>query len=181
MMGRIIKVRTIPRGYVGMDELKDDVRDMAGKTPAEWFMQLYAKFGNPQDGGMWSYMLRHNNVVMKVTAKDSETMDYNVWIAPSFMLDAKRKKTKAMNVIARRLNDEGVVFLTKDNSKLYYAIRKKNAELMERMPMPKEEIKMAMDATLTDKERDVLYGGMCQFMDDAKKELRQTIQEIFCD
>lgn len=176
-MARIMKVRTIPRGYVKEDDLKDFVQDVDRYSPAEWFMQLYAKFGNPQDGGIWSYLLRHNNIVMKVTAKDADTMEYDVWVSPGFVLEAKRKKTKAVNVIARRLNEESVVFLSDD--RLYYAIKRRNAELMERLPMPEEERRMAMDATLTDKEREVLYGGMGQFMDDAKKQIELTVNEIF--
>jgi hypothetical protein len=105
-MARIMKVRTIPRGYVGVEDLKGFVHEKNGKKPSEWFMQLYNKFGNPQDGGIWSYLLRHNNVVIKVTAKDADTMDYDVWLAPGFLQDAKRKKTKAVNVIARRLKPE---------------------------------------------------------------------------
>jgi hypothetical protein len=178
-MARIMKVRTIPRGYVGVDDLKDFVHEKNGKRPAEWFMQLYSKFGNPQDGGLWSYLLRHDNIVMKVTAKDADTMDYDVWLAPGFLQDAKRKKTKAMNLIARRLNEEGVVFLTDDEDRLYYAVRRRNAELMEHMPMPKEDIRMAMDATLTDKERDALYGSIAQYLDGAKKVITETIGEIF--
>jgi len=60
-MARIMKVRTIPRGYVPMDELKELVFEQ-GKTPAEWFMNLFSKFGNPQQGGQWSYLLRHNGI-----------------------------------------------------------------------------------------------------------------------
>lgn len=179
-MARIMKVRTIPRGYVGMDELKPFVHEKNGKQPAEWFMALYGKFGNPQEGGIWSYLLRHNNIVMKVTATDKDTLDYDVWVAPSFVLDAKRKRVKVMNIIARRLNENKVVFLPKDNDgNLYYAVRRKNKELMDKQQLSRKGIEKAMDAAMTDKEKTALYGGLGQYMDNAKEEIVRTIQEIF--
>ena len=174
-MARIMKVRTIPRGYVGMDDLKEFVRRNDGRKPSEWFMALYTKFGNPQDGGMWSYLLRHNNVVMKVTAKDSDTMDYGIWVSPAFVQDARRKRTKVMNVIARRLNENDVPFVPSEGESLYYAVRVKNDVLLERQEDPKR----MMENNLTDEEREALYGPVSQFMDDVRTELTDTISEIF--
>ena len=183
-MARIMKVRTIPRGYVGMEELKCFVHEKNGKKPAEWFMALYGKFGNPQDAkdsGLWSYLLRHNNVVMKVTATDKDTMDYDVWVAPGFVLGAKRKRVKAMNVIARRMNEKDIVFLPEDGEdSLYYPIRMKNAELMAKNKnISIKGIQDAMQSEMTDKEKDVVYGSITMFMDDVKEEIVNTINEIF--
>ena len=162
-----------------MDELKGFVHKNNGKKPAEWFMHLYAKFGNPQDGGMWSYLLRHNSIVMKVTAKDSDTMDYDVWVSPGSMLDARCKRTKAVNVIARRLNEKKVVFVPDDGEELYYAVRQKNSELTKRFPMSGEERREVMMENLSDEEREALYGGVAQYLGDAKEEIINTITEIF--
>ena len=179
-MARIMKVRTIPRGYVGMDDLKGFVHEHNGKKPAEWFMGLYGKFGNPQNGGMWSYLLRHNNILLKVTAKDADTMDYDVWVSPGFVLEAKRKRVKAINVIARRLNEKNIIFQTKnDDNSLYYVIKQKNSELLAKRDMSASEIADAMDAAMTDKERYALNGPICQYMDGAKEEIVNTIKEIF--
>lgn len=175
-MSRIMKVRTIPRGYVGVDDLKGFVHENNGKSPAEWFMHLYAKFGNPQDGGIWSYLLRHNNIVMKITAENTETMDYDVWVSPGFMLDAKRKKTKAVNVIARRLNEKKVAFVP-DDFELYYAVRVKNDMLMKDTSMPL--LRARMESALDKEEQQAIYGGWGQYLGDAKEEIRRTIQEIF--
>ena len=179
-MARIMKVRSIPRGYVEVGELKEFVHEHNGKKPAEWFMTLYGKFGNPQDGGMWSYMLRHNNILLKATAVDSDTMDYNVWVSPGFILDARRKKTKVMNVIARRLNEKDIVFLPEDGEdNLYYAVRKKNAELMAKKSMSIKGITDAMNNALTEEEHTALYGGISQYMKPVKEEIERTLKEIF--
>ena len=163
-----------------MEELKDFVHEHNGKNPAEWFMALYNRFGNPQDGGVWSYLLRHNNVVMKVTATDKDTMDYDVWVSPGFVLDAKRKRVKAMNVIARRLNEKKVVFKPEEgDDDLYYAIRRKNNELMAKKALSDKEIKAAMDAALTKEEKTAIYGGLGQYMEPVKEEIVGTIKEIF--
>lgn len=175
-MSRIRKVRTIPRGYVGVDDLRGFVHENNGKSPAEWFMHLYAKFGNPQEGGIWSYLLRHDNIVMRITAEDSETMDYDVWVSPGFMLNAKRKRTKAVNVIARRLNEKKVAFVP-DGFDLYYAVRVRNDVLMKEAPV--SSLKVRMDAALGREEQQAVYGGWGQYLGDAKVEIAQTIQEIF--
>ena len=179
-MARIMKVRTIPRGYVGMSELKGFVHEHNGKRPAEWFMALYGKFGNPQDGGLWSYLLRHNNILLKVTAKDAETMDYDVWVSPGFVLEARRKRVKAINVIARRLNEKNIIFQTEnDNNSLYYVIKQKNSELLAKKNMSASDISSAMDSAMTEEEKYALRGPISQYMDDAKKEIVGTIKEIF--
>lgn len=175
-----MKVRTIPRGYVQVDELSGFVRECGDRTPAEWFMRLYGKFGNPQDGGIWSYLLRHNNIVLRITAINRDDMDYSVWVAPSFVRDAKRKRVKVMNVIARRLNDNDVVFLPDEGEKeLYYVIRRKNAALMSKKAMSAEAVREAMDAFMTDDERNALYGSLTQYMDDVKKEIAGIVGEVF--
>lgn len=180
-MARIMKVRTIPRGYVEMGSLKDYVHEHNGKKPAEWFMALYGKFGNPQVGGVWSYLLRHNNILIKVTATDGNTMDYDVWVAPGFVLDAKRKRTKVMNVIARRLNEKKVVFLPNDgDDNLYYAVRIKNSELMAKQKsLSIKGITEKMNEAMTDEEKEALYGDISQYMTPVKEEIVRTINEIF--
>lgn len=175
-MARIMKVRTIPRGYVKMDGLKGFVHDNNGKAPAEWFMRLYALFGNPQDGGMWSYLLRHDNILLKVTATDRDTLDYDVWVSPGFVQEAQRKRTKVMNVIARRLNENGVVFI---GDSLYYAVRKKNEELLARNIQTDSEVRDRMDKELTAEEKEILYGDLSQFMKEPKQIIQSTITEIF--
>ena len=169
-MARIRKIRAVPRGYVKTDDMR-----IERHSPSEWFMALYGKLGNPQDGGIWPYMIRHNNVVMKLTAKDTETMDYQVWVSPGFMQEAKRKRTKAVNVIARRLNEEGLVFVSDEN--LYYAVRMKNAELIRRNGS--DGLKEKMEGALTKDERHALYGGWAQYLTDAQTEIDNTIKELF--
>lgn len=177
-MARIMKVRTIPRGYVAMDDLAEVIREKCCKTAAEWFMSLYAKFGNPQEGGIWSYLLRHNGIVIKITAEDNENVSYNVWVASGFVLNAKRKRVKAVNVIARRMNEKDIPFVTDEGEKgLYYPIKKKNEELLRKISV--EEAKKTVNDTLTREERGVLYGSLCQFMDDVKEEIDRTVKEIF--
>ena len=179
-MARIMKVRTVPRGYVERSDLKGFVHEHNGKTPAEWFMALYGKFGNPQEGGLWSYLLRHNNVLLKVTAIDNSTMDYDVWVSPGVMQNAIRRRIKVVNVIARRLNENDVVFLPSDGDELYYAIRKKNEELQERQPeRTAEETFSIMKDAMTDEERKAVYGSVSQYMDGAKEEIVMTMAEIF--
>jgi len=105
-------------------------------------------------------------------------IECGVWVSPSIVLEAKRKYTKVMNVIARRLNDENKVFVPKDGDKLYYLIRKKNEELLAKMG-GKTIKDVDMDKELTDKESKALYGGLGQYMTDAKEEITNTIKEIF--
>ena len=164
-----------------MGSLKDYVHEHNGKKPAEWFMALYGKFGNPQVGGVWSYLLRHNNILIKVTATDGNTMDYDVWVAPGFVLDAKRKRTKVMNVIARRLNEKKVVFLPNDgDDNLYYAVRIKNSELMAKQKsLSIKGITEKMNEAMTDEEKEALYGDISQYMTPVKEEIVRTINEIF--
>lgn len=179
-MARIMKVRTIPRGYVGMDGLKGFVREHGGKSPAEWFMALYGKFGNPQEGGVWSYLLRHNNILIRIKAVDSETMDYDVWVSPGFVQDARRRRTRAVNVIARRLNENKVVFVPDGDGSLYYAVRVRNDDLRRRLGgMSEERMAEIMEESMTDEEREALHGGLERYMPDAKEEIVNTIKEIF--
>ena len=170
-MARIMKVRTVPRGYVGMDELGKSIGK--GKNPAEWFMRLYEKFGNPQEGGLWSYMLRHNGILLRVTAKDSETVDYDVWVSPSAVLTARRRRTRAVNIIARRLNTRHVAYFPEEGDSLYYSVRQKNDRLMERSS------RKAMENALSDEERTAIRGGLSQYMPEVKDEIERTVMEIF--
>ena len=178
-MARIMKVRTIPRGYVHNEDMRDFVTEKNAKSPAEWFMALYNKFGNPQEGGVWSYLLRHNSIVLKVTAVDNVTMDFDMWVSPGVVLDAKRKRTRAINIVARRLNEENIIFVPEKDDNIYYAIRRKNDELRRKETCSDDVLREKMDEAITDKERYVLSGPLSQFMDDAKNEITNTIGEIF--
>ena len=180
-MTRIIKIRTIPRGYVKVEEkyLQDRVNEiMAGHTVSGLFMMLFNKLGKPQDGGLWSYMLRHNNVVMKITATDKDTLAYDVWLSPGYIQEAKRKRTKVINVIARRLNDNDVVFAPEEDITLYYPIRTKNSAIQRKYGLSEGEIKAKMDKTLTDEEKTALYGGLTQYIENIFDEIRYIINEI---
>ena len=170
-MARIMKIRAVPRGYV-----KTEGMSIENHSPSEWFMALYGKLGNPQDGGIWSYMIRHNNVVIKFVANDSETMEYQVWVSPGLMQEAKRKRTRVVNIIARRLNEEGRVFVS-DNEPLYYVVRMKNEELMRRNGS--DDLRKKMDEVLTADERHAIYGGWAQYLTEAQKEIDNTIKELF--
>ena len=170
-MARIYKVRTIPRGYVPADiEVNDS------HTNAEWFMVLYSKCGNPQEGGMWSYLIRHYGIVLRITATSGEERKCSVWVSPKHVQDARRKRTKAVNVIARRFNEKDIPFV-REEDELYYAVRKRNAELLAKVPA--EDAKVRIENGLTDEERNVLYGKSELFMTDAKDEITKTINELF--
>ena len=174
-MARIMKIRTIPRGYVQMDGI-----GVPEHKPAEWFMALYNKLGNPQDGGVWSYLIRHNNVVVLITALTKGTMEYNVWVSPGYVLDAKRKRTKAINVIARRLNENKVPFVPEgEEDSLYYVVRQKNNELIKRSGLADDDIRKVMDNTMTDDEKKAVYGGLSQYMPEVKEEIINTVAELF--
>lgn len=164
-----------------MDGLREFVHEHNGKSPAEWFMALYGKFGNPQEGGIWSYLLRHNNVVMRVTAEDNERMEYDVWVSPAFVLDARRKRKKAVNIIARRLNENGVVFVpsAEDRESLYYGVRVKNDFLKQQQGLSEEKLTDNMYGFMSKKEAYAINGDISQYMEGAKGEIVRTIKEIF--
>ena len=175
-MARIMKIRAVPRGYVKTDELKSVFTDRA---VTEWFMALYNKFGKPQNDGVWSYMLRHNCIVVKIKATDEKTVDYDVWVSPGVVFNAKRKRSKAINIIARRLNEDGVAFVAENVPQMYYTVRVKNAKLLEKSELSDAELQEAMNKALTDNERTALYGDMSQYMQDAIEEIQNTEKEIF--
>ena len=180
-MKRIIKVRTIPRGYTPLEDrdFTAMVKTIASrKTPADFFLELYGKFGNPDKEGIFSYMLRRNNVVLKVVAEDRKTMAFMVWVSPQAVLNARRKKTKVMNVIARRLNELDVPFLLDDKEPegLYFAVRQKNSALMKKKGTwtTKDVLPFMKDG-----ERAALFGGMSMYMPEVVKEVTDLLNDIF--
>lgn len=181
-MARIIKVRTVPRGYVKVEEtfLDDKIKDiMRDYTPERLFMALYKALGTPQNGGEWSYMLRHNNVVLKLTYDGH--MHYDVWVSPGYMQEARRKQTKVMNIIARRLNELDIVFIPNGDmpNALYYLVRKKNDQLVSRYRnLSVKEITEKMNAAMTDDEKQALYGGLTQYIPEVPEEIKSMIKEI---
>lgn len=176
-MARIIKVRTVPRGYVRSDEkrLMDSIGTIIGRHPVgELFMGLYNHFGAPQEGGEWSYMLRHNKVVIRITAESKEKLLYKVWLSPGYISDARRKQTKVMNIIARRVNKLGVAFKPDKGlpDALYYPVRMKNAVIEARGSQG------TMEEVLTEEERRLLYGGITQFIPEVEEEIAGMVAEI---
>lgn len=170
-MARIFKIRAIPRGYVPAEIAVDD-----NHTNAEWFMVLYNQCGAPQKGGLWSYLIRHYGIVIRITAITLEGRKCEVWVSPKHVQDAKRKRTKAVNVIARRLNEENIPFYPEEEG-LYYPVRMKNAELLS--DMTADEALRLTGENLTENEKWIISGPLERFMTDAKGEIDKTIGELF--
>lgn len=180
---KLNKIRVIPKGFTPVDDemLNEEIGTMAqDHSVGDFFLGLYGRFGNPLDGGIYSYMIRSGNVVLSIKAKDSKTIHFGVYVSPGLILDAKRKKTKAVNVIARRLNREGVVFVPDKevSDSLYFAVKKKNSELIDKLSLSSDEVTERMDNALTDGERYVLHGGISQFIPEVEGTIREMINTI---
>lgn len=178
-----MKIRVIPRGYVKVEEERLDGRIdgcIGCLTPAEMFLALYKAFGKPQEGGEWSYMLRHNNVVLRI-GSDGGRLCHDVWLSPGYMQEARRKQTKIMNVVARRLNENGIVFIPNGDmpDALYYTVRMKNTALMAKQrSLSVRELTKKMDAALTAEEKSVLYGGVSQFLPEVDAEIGSIVEAV---
>ena len=182
-MARVMKIRVIPRGFEKIDGLVDFVKKVADPySPADFFMGLYKKYGNPTDKGIFSYMLRHNNVVLRILAEDKTKLSFEVWVSSGHVQDAKRKRVKAVNVVARRLNENNVAFVAPDDmaNNLYFAVRAKNDELLKKEDSI-ETAKEKMKKALSEQELVIVYGGLHLFMDEAQNELKNFITDIVND
>lgn len=182
-MARVMKIRVIPRGFTKVDGLIDYVKEVASPySPADFFMGLYKKYGNPSNKDDLSYMLRHNNVVLRILTEDKTMLSFEVWVSSGHVQDAKRKRIKAVNVIARRLNEKNVAFVAPNDmaNNLYFAVRTKNDELLKKDNDIKVSEEKMKDA-LSEQESLAVYGELHLFMDDAKVELKNFIMGIVND
>lgn len=180
---KLNKIRVIPKGFtqVNDDVLRKEIVIMAqDHSVGDFFLGLYMRFGNPLDGGIYTYMIRSGNVVLRIEATESNVIRFGVYVSPELILDAKRKKTKAVNVIARRLNNAGVVFVPDKelSESLYFAVKKKNSELMEKQSLSHDKMTEQMNNAMTKGEKQVLHGGISQFIPEVEGTVREMINTI---
>ena len=167
----IRKIRVVPKNYepLEMGGVMDAV--MEGMTPAEVFYALYRRYGKPQ--GM-SYLLRYKTTAFLLTF--SERLDVVVYVSPAVMREARQKKVKVMNVLAREVNAKGCVFCPGGDvpDYLYFAVKVRNERLVGKYGGDKE--RMYDDFKRAAGDAWVLRADEKDFLPDIETVVREFFQ-----
>ena len=169
----IRKIRVIPRGY---KEILFDVADaLKDINRGELFMRLYQLVGKPDDS--LSYLLKFDRVVINVSGNEKED---KLWVSPALSQMAEKRRTKTINVMARRANVDGIPFLIDEPFKLYFIVNQKNTTLLEKDRQTKsdEEIKKGFLDYVGEAGREKIHGQISQYLPEVNDILKKFTNEI---
>lgn len=169
----IRKIRVIPRGY---KEIPFDVADALKEVNrGELFMRLYQLVGKPDDN--LSYLLKYDRVVINVSGNEKED---KLWVSPALSQMAEKRRTKTINVMARRANVDGIPFLIDEPFKLYFIVNQKNTILLEKDRQTKsdEEIKKGFLDYVGEAGREKIHGQISQYLPEVNDILKEFTNEI---
>ena len=169
---KIKKIRVIPRGFKEIP-YKDILPDI---NRGELFMKLYSIVGKPDKDN--NYLLKLDTMVVFLSFTDRESD--KVWVSPALMQNAKKRRSKTINLLARMATLDNVPFLIDEPFIPYFVVREKNDRLLDeaRQTMSDEEIKNAFYDYIG-KQRDKIDGCITQYLPEVP-EILTEFTNIIC-
>ena len=175
-MKKIRKVRVVPPKYRLLDKGSVFFGISGNMSPSDVFYGLYRAFGRPEDKDGLSYIMRYENVVFEFCFGDD--LKANVYIAPMLDQIAMKRRMRILNIIARKCNEENVVFMPLMDEKLYFAVGKKNAALYEKQKaeFSDEELRKRFFAHIGDDGVEKVTGSLAQYSPESEAIMREFIR-----
>lgn len=170
----IRKIRVIPRGFKEYPAGKEIAEAFQTVNRGELFMRLYAIVGKPDDN--LDYLLKFDKYVILFSKNGSDRL----WVSPAMNQLAEKRRTKTINVMARRANLDNVPFMIEEPFKLYFVVSHKNTLLLDKVKTFKseKEIKDEFLEYIGEAGKEKIYGSLTQYIPEVKDAMNEFVKTI---
>lgn len=175
-MNKIKRLRVVPPKYILVDEGQVFDTMLGGVTMAEVFLALYKRFGKAEgDTAVPFYVIRMGDVVFNLCFSDKLVV--STYIAPILNQIAEKKRIKVLNILARKVNEENIVFMPSNEVKLYFTIDKKNKALYERQKteFSDNELQKRFYGHIGTEGERMLHGAKIQYVPEVEAVMRDFV------
>ena len=169
MEKKIRRLRVIPPTYKQVDV------SVTPRDAGELFLKLFQEFGKPYEKGeVIKYLVKNKDVVADIKIQ-GDNVSVDVYISQTLQNTAKRKLVKVVNIIARDINQQGVVYCGAFEDSLFYAVRKRNDILKEQFKGDREKMQEECDAAIGEAGRKKIKAPITDYV----PEITDRLNEIF--